>query len=61
MLDENSLSSAEKVPTKKLLKLESYTSIKHSFDYESTLVTRESTNGQASTNLIVFLGKDRFT
>ena len=36
--------------------LESYTSIKHGFDYESTLVTRESTNGQASTNLIVFLG-----
>ena len=53
MMDENSLSSAEKVSTKKILKLESYTSIKHSFDYESTLVTRESTNGQASTNLIV--------
>ena len=57
MLDENSLSSAEKVFTKKILKLESCTSIKHGFDYESTLVTKESTNGQASTNLIVFLGR----
>ena len=37
--------------TEKLPKLES--TIKHCFNYDSTLVTRESTNGQASTNLIV--------
>ena len=41
--------------TEKLPKLES--TIKHCFNYDSTLVTRESTNGQASTNLIVFLGR----
>ena len=54
---KNSLSSAEEVSTKKLLTLESCTSLKHGFDNELTLVTRKSTNGQSSTNLIVFLGR----